>query len=457
MQDLSAYLDCPGGDLDVIDFPWNSVSTLENSNGSFCQAESDLNLEVTHPVEAFQRCLIQDYPGLETCVRQSGSHVTTFWVYFAIRTFFQWFMNCAYSLLDSTSITLAKRHDSDYSQVLIFNQLGATLGPFLCAWVIQDPASDSQDEINYALAFYAADGFLFVACLLSLKLDVTLEKTGQKVSKSLGQLITKPSVLLFVLVGINGLGWGVHDSYLNVYLQEYLDAPTAFISYLAFVASLAGLLISFVAKPLIQWVGDVNMIAVGILVEGVRLIIYATVVQTPPYYAFALHALDSISWTTTFVATIYYSYTVAPPDLIATMTATINAIEFIIAKGIASLISGQLLAQTSMELPDLFLSSGIFLIVSTLLVLLAYHFWIKRYEIELLAHKANLIERMRRKQNASEVRVSVVSSTLSMSPHAEDDLNTADPQSLRRNDSYENALEQIGEAQRRFSFGPTRL
>lgn len=241
------------------------------------------------------------------------------------------------------------------------------------------------DEIYYSLAFYVADGFFLLGCLLSLKLDVTLERTGEKTSKSLGQLITKPSVLLFILVGINGLGWGIHDSYLNVYLQEELGSPTDFISkslmswclfarythegyslfkeawshligYLAFVASLSGFLISFVAKPLIQWVGDVNMIAIGILVEGVRLIIYATVMweyplhetwcrfivlremlilvrsQTPPYYAFALHALDCITWTCSFIATIYYAYTVAPLDLIGTMTASINTIEFIIGK-----------------------------------------------------------------------------------------------------------------------------
>lgn len=453
---LSDFLYCPGGDLDVIDFPWNSVSTIENSNGSFCQAESELNLEPPNPTGIFQRCLVKDYPGLRTCVKQSGSHVQTFWIYFAIRTLFQWFMNCAYSLLDSTSVTLAKRHDSDYSQVLIFNQLGSTLGPLLCAWIIQDPANDSQDEIYYSLAFYVADGFFLLGCLLSLKLDVTLERTGEKTSKSLGQLITKPSVLLFILVGINGLGWGIHDSYLNVYLQEELGSPTDFISYLAFVASLSGFLISFVAKPLIQWVGDVNMIAIGILVEGVRLIIYATVIQTPPYYAFALHALDCITWTCSFIATIYYAYTVAPLDLIGTMTASINTIEFIIAKGIASLIGGQLLARTSMEIPDLFLYSGIFLIASTTLALLAYHFWIKRFEVELVAHKAELIERMRQKQSDLEVRVSVVSSTFSSFPPAEDVLNP-DLQSQKTSDSYEKALEQIGEAHRRFSFGPTRL
>lgn len=57
---------------------------------------------------------------------------------------------------------------------------------------------------------------------------------------------------------------------------------------------------------------------------------------SPPYYAYALHALDGIVLAVPWVATMHYGYKITPPDLVATMVATITCIQFVIGQSAQS-------------------------------------------------------------------------------------------------------------------------
>ena len=88
-------------------------------------------------------------------------------------------------------------------------------------------------RLDYSIAFYISDGFLLLTVLIAiLKLNVTVQKTGQPIMTSLQSVISVPSLLLFFLVSLAGFGWGIHDTYLYVYLNEELKAPTAYMSKL---------------------------------------------------------------------------------------------------------------------------------------------------------------------------------------------------------------------------------
>ena len=87
-----------------------------------------------------------------------------------------------------------------------------------------------SEETDYSLAFYIADGFMVLACLVALKLKVTLERSDVKVTESLRKIFSVPSVMFFCLTFCNGWAWGVHDTYLYVYIQEDLGGSSALIS-----------------------------------------------------------------------------------------------------------------------------------------------------------------------------------------------------------------------------------
>ena len=138
-ENITSYLSCdePISLLDE-DFELFSPNVTESANGTFCRAESDFEPDylngsyVTH-------CRLVGYPRAERCETKHGSHATTFWVNFAIRTVYMWTMNSAYTILDSTSVALAKDHNSDYSHVIVWFQLSGALGAFVAGFVIQDP------------------------------------------------------------------------------------------------------------------------------------------------------------------------------------------------------------------------------------------------------------------------------------------------------------------------------
>lgn len=116
--------------------------------------------------------------------------------------------------------------------------------------------------------------------------------------------------------------------------------------------AVSGLIAMFVAQPVIKFFGNINILTSAIWIEGARFIIYSLVVwvttcfhlhenlffcfvyksQIPPYYAIALHTLDALVWSIPWIATMQYGYRIAPPDYIATMTACIGTMEFIICK-----------------------------------------------------------------------------------------------------------------------------
>lgn len=80
-----------------------------------------------------------------------------------------------------------------------------------------------------------------MALLVSLKLKVTVgggpketdiaKKKEQKKEnrKSLKQLISGPALIFFGIIFHGGLLWGVHDTYVAVYLTEYLGASSQLI------------------------------------------------------------------------------------------------------------------------------------------------------------------------------------------------------------------------------------
>ena len=77
---------------------------------------------------------------------------------------------------------------------------------------------------------------MVLACLVALKLKVTLERSDVKVTESLRKIFSVPSVMFFCLTFCNGWAWGVHDTYLYVYIQEDLGGSSALISRVPYCA-----------------------------------------------------------------------------------------------------------------------------------------------------------------------------------------------------------------------------
>ena len=54
--------------------------------------------------------------------------------------------------------------------------------------------------------------------------------------------------------------------------------------------------------------------------------------EVPPYYAIGLFSLDLFTLGLGWISIIMYAYIIAPPDLVATMTAVVNTLMFVICE-----------------------------------------------------------------------------------------------------------------------------
>jgi hypothetical protein len=103
------------------------------------------------------------------------------------------------------------------------------------------------------MMYYVNDGILLLTLLVVLfKVDLTseedekTEKTTENTEKTteinqetgwraVGKLINIPSVVLFFGVFITGFQWGIHDTFLFIYLQRDLGASSQLISYMSVI------------------------------------------------------------------------------------------------------------------------------------------------------------------------------------------------------------------------------
>ncbi len=74
------------------------------------------------------------------------------------------------------------------------------------------------------------DACLAVTILITLTLDIRMDRSGQKTREALKQIWSGPAVILFALVFVMGASWGVHDTYLIPYLSDTLNASSSLIS-----------------------------------------------------------------------------------------------------------------------------------------------------------------------------------------------------------------------------------
>ena len=147
-------------------------------------------------------------------------------------------MQSVYSAYEGTALRQCKEYNSDFSWVNFYATLASAVGPLLASITIQD-AVEVGEENNYTLAFYIFDGFLFLALLISFKLKVNLgtseldqeSKIERKKEnrRALKDLVNPSALIFFGILFGGGAMWGVHDTYLLIYLQNDLGASSQFI------------------------------------------------------------------------------------------------------------------------------------------------------------------------------------------------------------------------------------
>ena len=83
-----------------------------------------------------------------------------------------------------------------------------------------------KESTDYSILFYMYDGYFLLAAVLMIWLSVTLERSGQSTLEALKKIWNKSALIVFSLLFILGIQWGVQDSYVLVYLTDEMGASS---------------------------------------------------------------------------------------------------------------------------------------------------------------------------------------------------------------------------------------
>ena len=326
--------------------------TIEMENGTFCLLTNSADLGSSNMTSY----IFEDI--LDVCDQNYGSFRFTFWTTMLLMFSFRINLSSGFSTFDGVSQLQAAKHHSKYNYIIFYNIAAQAISPLFSSWTITDNADGTSD---YFTMYLVTDGILFIAFLACIffvdfkaedKESQDLQAPQEPLMKALPKLFSVPFLVLMFGIFVSGLQWGIHDSFVFLYLKEDLNADSDLLSYCVIIGMTSMALILPFAGKLTKLVGTPNAVMLQLLVESARFLIYSWVEQSPPYYALGLHALDFTMWSFSWVATFNYGYLITPPTIASTMSATISITEFTVAKSLGVLIGGQL--RSIMTRPELF-------------------------------------------------------------------------------------------------------
>ena len=208
--------------------------TIDMENGTFCLLTSDLQVQNTTSY------IFEDI--LDTCDPNYGSHSVTFWVMMLMLFSYRINLNSGFSTFDGVSQLQAAKHHSKYNYILFYTIAVQAISPFFSSLTITD---NEDGTSNYLNTYWVSDGILFLAFIVCIFLvdfeandkEIIESQPQEPLGKALPKLFSVPFLVLMFGIFVSGLQWGVHDSFLFLYLKEDLNADSDLLSYMAIIGS----------------------------------------------------------------------------------------------------------------------------------------------------------------------------------------------------------------------------
>jgi len=325
--------------------------------------------------------------------QEEGSHSLTFWIYFAIRTVLNTFMNASFNISDAAAATKAKKEGAAYSSIMFFGTIAGiitpnVIGPILDNVNLNPSSHDCLTGIDitptdYRIPFAIADSaFLAMAIFIFFFIDIEVESPAKKMTfKQEFSWVWKAPVLTFyVLMFFFGIFAGVGSTFVFPFAVEELGASMSFLGYCMTGFNVTSLLILPCVPFLHKKLGVVNCIVLGVIIEAsVDVVFYfCEASDSPPYILIFTNCLDGMGMNILWVSIMQYMTSLAPPALTATAISIMATIIWVLGKGAGSMLAGLLYNKFGMR--GMFLVVGVGLIAIAICYLFLYHVALKRGE-----------------------------------------------------------------------------
>lgn len=250
---------------------------------------------------------------------------------------FNTFFTCCYRIVDVTSMSAVKMHNSDYGTQRIWSILGLSIFAPISGYLITLTSSDAENQ-KYDVAFYAFDAMAFVTICAVWKLDVKMEPPAKDMLKKMAHLLKNVDTVLFLaVVLVIGTAWGFEIKFYAWYLQD-LNAPSSLIGLVSTVSGLVGLPFLLTSKWFVATLGSSNLLILALLGHAGFCISYSFLQN--PWWSLPCEAFGILTYHLLWVTVVTHTYEVAPKGLSSAIVSVAGGIHFSLGIGTGSLIGG---------------------------------------------------------------------------------------------------------------------
>ena len=227
-NDLKEYISSSLNISDVVIPEFEPVTETILEHNTVCLLKSVIDTQNT--TDYILRGLIH------SCDPNFGNHNLTFWTMLILVFVFKVNLIGGASMLDGVSQIQAAKHGSHYNYIFFYVIAFQALSPLVSSLTIKG----SNGTKDYSVMYFVSDGILFLALLVFLTgVDFSSPKISDEKQEPLRQALPKlwsvPFITLIFGTFVTGLQWGIHDSFLFLYLQEDLKADSKLLSYMAII------------------------------------------------------------------------------------------------------------------------------------------------------------------------------------------------------------------------------
>ncbi|XP_035219887.1 uncharacterized protein LOC118192967 [Stegodyphus dumicola] len=246
-----------------------------------------------------------------------------------------------FRILDVTSMSLVKEHNSSFGRERFFSILSTLIFSSLSGYII-DLSTPTASENNYASTFYCFIGLSLLTLAITYKLKVKIEPPGENMWKKSLILMRNTDIIIFILVlFVLGTTWNFTKNFTNWFLED-LNAPAILMGLIPAMNSLYGLPFLLTSNWWVKKIGASNIFIIALVEYCGNTVGYSFLIN--PWFTLLLEVSAVFTYHLLWVAVIVHSHEIAPEGLTATVISVAGAIHYSVGKASSSLIGGLIMS-----------------------------------------------------------------------------------------------------------------
>ncbi|KAL7638052.1 UNVERIFIED_CONTAM: hypothetical protein RMT77_011677 [Armadillidium vulgare] len=286
-------------------------------------------------VECAAEIARQDMCSNEVTV-ESINPVLTISVYVLVRTMHTISLVTSLPLFEGATMAILQEQGGDIGLQRLYSNVGQVVMTPLSGALIDAFSYDGLSNFRPAFYLYCIISIISAICISFI--DLEFKKPAKNISEELKKLLTKFEVIVFICAGFTvGVAFGVIDTFL-FWILENMGASKSLMGLTITVGCSFGIPMMLFAVPIINKIGHVNTLILGMLFIVIRLVGYSLI--TNPWWVMPFEGMECFTTALFTVAQVSYAASLSTPSTLVSLQTLMMGFLHIVGRGVGSLMGG---------------------------------------------------------------------------------------------------------------------